>query len=333
MEGPLSNVRRIVVLLGGDSSEREISLQSGRAVAEALTERGHAVTCVDPHETQVAQFPWQPGDVAFLALHGRYGEDGQVQRVLERADIPYTGSGPEASRVAFSKSSAKLEFLRYEVPTPAYVTIHQSNSIGRLRRLAEAVGYPLVAKPDQQGSSLGVSLVERPDQLHAALDQVFSFGTLGLLEKAVPGSEWTVGFLDGTPLPPIQIVTPHRFFDFEAKYTADSTGYDFEGSVPVAQRERIVRAALLACRSAGVTGLSRVDVRVDEAGDPWVLEVNTVPGLTDHSLVPKAAARLGWSLGELCERSILSALSHFAARKNRTVPHIRTGIDPQRRAG
>jgi len=332
MEGPLSSVRRVVILLGGDSSEREISLQSGWAVAKGLAERGHEVTCVDPQLTPVGKFPWQPGDVAFLALHGRYGEDGQVQRALEEADVPYTGSGPEASRVAFSKSSAKLEFLRYEVPTPAYVTIHRSNSLGRLRRLAEAVGYPLVAKPDQQGSSLGVSLVERPDQLGGALDEVFSFGTLGLLEKAIPGTEWTVGFLDAMPLPPLKISTPHRFFDYEAKYTDPETGYDFEGAVPAAQRERIVRAALQACRSNGVVGLSRVDVRVDELGDPWVLEVNTVPGLTGHSLVPKAAARLGWSLGELCERSILSSLSHFAARKNRSVPQIRTGIEPLRRA-
>lgn len=324
---------RIVVLFGGDSAEREISLASGRAVIEALTTSGHDVVPLDPSETPVTRFAWSPGDVALLALHGRYGEDGQVQRQLERLSVPYTGAAAEASRVAFSKSSAKLEFLRHEVPTPAYVTIHQSNSIGRLRRLAEAVGYPLVVKPDQQGSSLGVSLVERPDQLSAAVALAFSFGSLGLIEKAIPGTEWTVGLLDSQVLPAICITTPHLFFDYEAKYSDEGTRYDFEGPLPPARRDRIIRAAVAACRSIDVVGLSRVDLRVDESGDPWVLEINTIPGLTDHSLVPKAAARLGWSLGELCERMVLSGLSHFATRQRPSGQHNRTVADPLRRAG
>ena len=331
--GLATGARRVVVLLGGDSAEREISLASGRAVIAALTEQGRLVASLDPAETPVRQFAWEPGDIALLALHGRYGEDGQVQSELESLGIPYTGAGPEASRVAFSKSSAKLEFLRHEVPTPAHVTIHQSNSIGRLRRLAEAVGYPLVVKPDQQGSSLGVSLVERPDQLAAAVEKALSFGSLGLIEKAIRGTEWTVGFLDSLPLPPICISTRHPFFDFEAKYTDDETCYDFDASLPAAGRERVVRAASAACRSLGVVGVSRVDIRVDESGDPWVLEINTIPGLTDHSLVPKAAARLGWSFAELCERMILSGLNHFATRQSRSGLHNRTTADPLRRAG
>jgi D-alanine-D-alanine ligase len=326
-------MRRIVVLLGGDSAEREISLASGRAVIAALTERGHVVASLDPLETPVPQFAWTAGDVALLALHGRYGEDGHVQTQLETLGIPYTGAGPEASRVAFSKSSAKLEFLRHEVPTPAHVTIHQSNSIGRLRRLAEAVGYPLVVKPDQQGSSLGVSLVERPYQLAAAVAHALSFGSLGLIEKAIRGTEWTVGFLDSQALPPICITTPHPFFDFDAKYADEQTRYDFDGPLPAPRRDRVVRAAQQACRSVGVVGLSRVDLRVDESGDPWVLEINTVPGLTDHSLVPKAAARIGWSLGELCERMILSGLAQFATCQSQSGLHNRTTAEPLRRAG
>lgn len=327
------DARRVVVLLGGDSAEREISLASGRAVIEALETRGHLVAPLDPLETPVPKFTWEPGDVALLALHGRYGEDGHVQSQLESLGIRYTGAGPEASRVAFSKSSAKLEFLRHEVPTPAHVTIHQSNSIGRLRRLAETVGYPFVVKPDQQGSSLGVSLVESPDQLAAAVAHALSFGSLGLIEKAIRGTEWTVGFLDSLPLPPICITTPHSFFDFAAKYADERTRYDFDGPLPTARRDRVVRAALQACRSIGVVGLSRVDIRVDEAGNPWVLEINTIPGLTDHSLVPKAAARLGWSLGELCERMILSGLAQFASRQSSPGLHNRTTGEPLRRAG
>jgi D-alanine-D-alanine ligase len=327
------DAQRIVVLLGGDSAEREISLKSGEAVLKTLTGSGWVTASLDPAERSVAEFDWCAGDVAFIALHGRFGEDGAVQQILSDQGVPYTGSGPEASRMAFSKSSSKLEFLRQEIPTPPYVTIHHSNSRTRVRRMAEAVRYPLVIKPDQQGSSIGVSIVTTPDQLDAAVAKAFEFGSLAVIEQAVMGPEWTVGFLGGEALPPICVGTPRTFFDYEAKYSDDATTYDFEGALTATQRRRLIQVSRGACFALQVTGISRVDVRFDADGDPWVLEVNTVPGFTDHSLVPKAAEKAGMSFAELCERAIHDAVERNRHRQILPVPSSRPETAPRRIAG
>lgn len=299
---------RIVVLLGGESAEREVSLKSGAAVSQALRSRGHAVVEVDPAETSLAGYDWRGADAAFIALHGTYGEDGGVQTVLQTAGVPYTGSGPQASRLAFSKSAAKERFALHRVPTPAYVLIHESDTADRIRRQAAALGYPLVVKPDAQGSSLGVSIVTSPEELPQALSRCFHYDHFGLLECYVPGTEWTVGMIDDDPLPLIRIRTDRGFFDFQAKYEDDGTRYEFEFDVPAEGLRRIESAAQNACRGLGTRGLARVDLILDKQQRPWVLEVNTVPGLTDHSLVPKAAARKGLPFAELCERLVRSCL-------------------------
>lgn len=298
----------VAVLLGGSSAERDISLQSGAAVSRALRQFGHSIVEIDPASENLTNRNWTGIDVAFIALHGKFGEDGQVQQLLENAGVPYTGCGVEASRLAFSKSAAKERFIQHLVPTPAYVLIHESDTAHRILQQAEHLGFPVVVKPDTQGSSLGVSVIDSPDQLPQSLTRCFHYDGFGLLEKAIPGTEWTVGLLDHTVLPLIHIETPRPFFDFQAKYQDESTKYHFEFGVTSDTVRRIEQAAIGACRALETRGLVRVDLRVDQFQRPWVLEINTVPGLTDHSLVPKAAARLGIRFPELCQRMIESAV-------------------------
>lgn len=297
---------RIAVLAGGVSAEREVSLESGVNVAAALCDRGHLVTSIDPAEIPIQETDWNRFDVAFLALHGTFGEDGQVQKLLEEAGIPYTGSDPLASRTAFSKSAAKERFAHAGVPTPAAVLVRQSDDAGQIFRAARRIGYPLVMKPDAQGSSLGVSLCDSPDDLPEAQSRAFHYGPVALLEAMIPGTEWTVAVLDDLVLPAIQIETHRGFFDYEAKYHDDATAYRFDSGSP--KRIRCVQTvAIRAARAVGTSGIARVDIRVDDLGQPWVLEVNTIPGFTSHSLVPKAAAKAGIDFGELCERAVRSA--------------------------
>ncbi len=253
--------------------------------------------------------------MAFIALHGKFGEDGQVQQILEEAPaIPYTGSGVAAARLAFSKSASKERFTQQELPTAPYVLIHESDTPHRILKLAAQIGYPLVVKPDTQGSSLGVSIVRSAVDLPAALARCFHYDTFGLLEQALVGSEWTVGVLDDRALPPIQIETGRAFFDYAAKYEDEATRYRFNSDVSTEEIERVVETARSACAAVGTCGLARVDLIVDQSGVPQVLEVNTVPGLTDHSLVPKAAAHAGLGFAELCQECLQSALRHAGRR-------------------
>ena len=305
---------RIVVLSGGDSAERDISLQSGAAVEDALSARGHQVTCVDPSETNLETLDWHGYDVAFLALHGSFGEDGGVQSILEAIGIPYTGSNAESSRLAFSKSASKERFAQCNVSTPPYVLINESDDAVHINRQAETIGFPLVVKPDAQGSSLGVTLVETPDELPRALTRGFHFDSFCILERAIIGSEWTVGLLDEDLLPLIHIETDRKFFDYQAKYEDHTTQYHFEFALPTHIVKAIENTARAACDALRTSGLVRVDLMLDTLHQPWVLEINTVPGLTDHSLVPKAAARLGIGLGELCERAIHRCLRQAERR-------------------
>jgi D-alanine-D-alanine ligase len=325
--------RRIVVLAGGDSAEREISLQSGRCVADALRSAGRQVAEIDPAVHDLERWSWQPGDVALVALHGQFGEDGQVQELLDSLGVPYTGSGPEASRLAFSKSAAKVCFLKHGVPTPEAVVIHRDHSSTRLRHVAEQLGFPLVVKPDQQGSSLGVSLVRSPNELDAAVAACFQYGSCGLLERAIAGTEWTVALLDDEPLPPIQVVTSQTLFDFHAKYVDESTTYAFDSDLPSAVVTSIVDAGRRACAAVGTAGIARVDLRLDELRRPWVLEVNTVPGMTDHSLVPKAAARAGLSLAELCAQAVERAVGRHSGGSRMPVARIARPVYPHKQAG
>ena len=199
-----SNALRIALLAGGDSDERSISLQSGTAVQAALASCGHLVIHLDPAVVDLTGVNWSQFDIAFLALHGRFGEDGQVQQILEEAGVPYTGSDAAASRLAFSNSAGKERFIQFGVPTPPYVLLHYADDAARIDRLVGQIGYPLVVKPDSQGSSLGVSIVREPRDLHAALRRSFEYDSFCIVEKAILGTEWTVGLLDDLVLPPLR---------------------------------------------------------------------------------------------------------------------------------
>ena len=302
----------IVVLAGGPSAEREISLQSGSAVTHALRMRGHHVRSHDPAQGNLPELDWSEVDIVFLALHGEYGEDGAVQRQLDELGVPYTGSDPEACELTISKSACKERLFQHSVPTPQYVLIHETDVASHIQSQAAMLGYPLVVKPDTQGSSLGVSIVERPEDLPQALANAMQYDGYCLLEQYIDGTEWTSGLIGDRQLPLIQIQPGDGFYDFESKYVDDETDYEFEASVTDAVQQKIMDAAAIAASVTGVRGLSRVDLRVDSYGNPWVLEVNTIPGLTDHSLVPKAAQRTGVDLGELCEQVCRSAIAEAA---------------------
>ena len=325
--------RRIVVLAGGASAERAVSLQTGCAVSAALRMQGRTVVDVDPAQIDLASRPWTSSDVAFIALHGSFGEDGGVQTILDRLDVPYTGSSAEASRLAFSKTASKVRMTQSGVPTPAFALLHRGDVGRRLPRIAERIGYPLVVKPDQQGSSLGVRLVASTDELTAAAGCALEFGDFFLLESAVGGTEWTLAVIDGKPLPLLKIRPPNQLFDFDAKYVDDLTEHTFEFDEPAETIENLICTGLAACRAIGTAGLARVDLMLDESGRPWVLEVNTVPGMTDHSLAPKAATRAGLSLGVLCDRLLLSALAHSRRERAGAIEQHPAPTPPRRRAG
>lgn len=304
----------IVVLAGGESAESEISQKSGENVSRVLSARGHQVVTVDPSLVDLETYDWSTCDVVFLALHGTYGEDGTIQATLERLGVPYSGCDAPTSKLAFSKSASKERFIQRNVSTPSYVLIHESDDAQRIEQHARSMGYPLVVKPDAQGSSLGVTIVKSPEELPQALARCFHYDSFGILESAVAGSEWTVTLVDDEVLPLIQIETPHEFFDYEAKYHEDSTQYHFEFQQPTNVIQSIIKTGVGACEALGTSGIVRVDLLLDRFQQPWVLEVNTIPGFTDHSLVPKAAARAGLDFGELCERVLLNRLAKAPAR-------------------
>jgi D-alanine-D-alanine ligase len=301
---------KITVLLGGTSAEREVSLAGGTAIAATLASMGHEVLLLDPKKTDCLKHDWSDCDLAFIALHGAFGEDGYIQAILDRAGVVYTGSGSASSRLAFSKSASKVAFRGKGIATPEHKLISRADSLYRCMAVARSIGYPLVMKPDRQGSSLGVTFVHQACQLEFAINKVFDLDDLGLMEQAIPGEEWTVAVFDGMALPPIHIQTHRDFFDFEAKYNDDATTYDVIDLDASPRAAELAAIAVDACQALGTAGVARVDFRVDPEGRPFVLEVNTVPGMTSHSLVPKAAAHIGWDFPTLCQRIIWSAFAH-----------------------
>lgn len=300
---------RIAVLAGGESAERDVSLASGHAVTLALAAAGHATEIIDPSITDLAHVPWSAFDVCFIALHGGAGEDGRVQSLLESLGVDYTGSGPAASQGAMSKSAAKKRFAEAGVPTAEFVVFDEPADFQPERFRLTDLGFPLVVKPDRQGSSIGVSFAGNKAELSARVSAARQFDSRVLVERWIDGREFTVALLGRQPLPLIEIITPRGLFDYEAKYESALTEYRFEHGLREAVAERITATAVAAAEAIGTTGLVRVDLIVDRAGQPWALEVNTVPGLTDHSLAPEAAARAGLDMTELCQWMLDDALA------------------------
>jgi D-alanine-D-alanine ligase len=292
---------KIAVLLGGPSAEREVSLRSGRAVARALRSVGHEVFEVDPRP-ELSALP-RGTEVVFLALHGTYGEDGTVQAELERLGVPYTGCGPEASRIAFDKVLTKDRCVAAGVPTAQHAVIEDPTT-----GLPSGLRLPLVVKPVRQGSSVGLQFVNSPEEWPAALRESLRFDSQVLVEERIIGRETTVGILDRQPLPIVEVRPKQGSYDYRNKYTSGATEYFCPAPFDAAATQRIQEAALRAFDAVGGRDYARVDVMITASNDPVVLEVNSLPGMTETSLLPKAAAAAGLSYEVLCQRMIDLAL-------------------------
>jgi len=293
----------ITVMLGGPSAEREVSLRSGSQVAEALRSIGYEVHQLDPKEENW-ELP-EGTDAVFLALHGTYGEDGTVQRRLEEIGVPYTGCDPEASRIGFDKNLTKQRCLEAGVPTARFTMINSPDA-------SWPMGWdpPVVLKPVRQGSSVGLQFVERVGDWSKALAESMRYDSEVLMEEKIEGRECTVGILADKPLPIVEVRAKNGVYDYANKYTSGTTEYFCPAPFDQKITDRIQSAALGAFKAIGGRDYSRVDVMVRPNGDPVVLEVNTLPGMTETSLLPKAAAAAGIDYPELCRRMVELALRH-----------------------
>jgi D-alanine-D-alanine ligase len=297
---------KIVVMLGGPSAEREVSLRSGAAVAQALRSVGHEVFELDPKTPDWILPP--KTDAVFLALHGTYGEDGTVQRQLDFLSVPYTGCDAEASRIAFDKVLTKQKCIAARVPTAKFFTVNSPAAA-----LPENFPLPLVVKPSRQGSSVGLQFVDRAADWPNALAESLKFDSEVLVEEKIVGRETTVGILGGKVLPVVEVRPKAGSYDYKNKYTAGATEYFCPAEFDAATTQRIQNAASGAFRAIGGRDYARVDVMVRKNGEPVVLEVNTLPGMTETSLLPKAAAAAGMNYAELCQRMVDLALARKTA--------------------
>jgi D-alanine-D-alanine ligase len=302
----MSRKLNITLMLGGPSAEREVSLRSGAAVAKALRSLGHEVSELDPQTPDWILPP--KTEVVFLALHGTYGEDGTVQRQLDFLGVPYTGCDAEASRLAFDKMLTKQQCLEAGVPTAKFTTVASP-----VTPLPKNFLPPLVVKPARQGSSVGLQFVERVEDWQSALVESLKFDSEVLVEEKIVGRETTVGILGGEVLPVVEVRPKAGSYDYKNKYTAGATEYFCPADFDAATTKRIQAAALGAFTAIGGRDYARVDVMVRADGSPVVLEVNTLPGMTETSLLPKAAAAAGMNYAELCQRMIDLALERKTA--------------------
>ena len=301
---------RIGVLMGGPSSEREISLKSGHAVYEALKQFGLEAVAIDI-KTDSAQeitdlIKDSKIDCAFLALHGKFGEDGQIQEILETLQMPYTGSGINASKLAMDKIASRSIFKDYGLIVPRSTVVDKS-TYNKSWQFDNILRWPLVIKPAASGSSIGLSIIDAEAKLSEALDLAFEFDDFVIIEEYIGGRELTVGILDEVALPITEIIPKRSFFDYVAKYQPGMTEYIVPAEVEEDVAEKVKLAALEAHKLLGCFGCSRVDLILNDQNLPVILEVNTIPGLTSTSLLPKAAAALGIEFGELCLKLIKSA--------------------------
>lgn len=312
---------KIAVLMGGRSLEREVSLRSGKRVCDALTERGYRVVPLDVTPELVEALRSERPDAAYIALHGKDGEDGTVQEVLEFLGIPYTGPGVVSSTLAWDKAVSKRLFRENDIPTPAWVTFTSAafKQMGAATALdlvpTAAGGFPLVVKPAEQGSALGLTRVETAAELPNALMDALSYGDKAIVEKWIDGVELAVSVLDGADgvrvLPPVEMVAKSGLFDFSAMYTPGETDYYVPARLDDAVMAEVIRLAGEVHRLLGCRHVSRVDMVVGADGVPQVLEVNTSPGMTETSLLPMAAEAVGTSFQELVEllaRAVLDTI-------------------------
>jgi D-alanine-D-alanine ligase len=298
----MNNFGKVAVLFGGKSAEREVSLNSGSRVLAALLRQGVDAHAFDPAERKLDELAGY--DRAFITLHGRYGEDGTIQGVLELMGIPYTGSGVMASAVGMDKWRTKLLWRAAGLPIPEYAMLKADSDFADIE---EELGLPLFVKPACEGSSIGISKVKRAGDLRAAYAEAAKHDSLVIAERAILGGEYTVAILGGEALPIIKIEPATEFYDYDAKYLRDDTTYRCPCGLPPEREAELRRQAVDAFHVLGGRGWGRVDFLMDETGGAYFLEVNTSPGMTDHSLVPMAARVAGISYDELVVRVLALA--------------------------
>jgi D-alanine-D-alanine ligase len=291
--------KKIAVLMGGLSAEREISLKTGQAVLQALLANGSNAVAIDAGRDLPEQLREAGTELAFICLHGRYGEDGTVQGLLEIMQIPYTGSGVMASSMTIDKVVTKQILLYHEVSTPGFMVFHPGDDRSAL--IESCRHFPLVVKPSREGSTIGISIVRTRKELEAGLDEALRHDDLILIEDYIRGDEVTVSVLNGEALPIIKIVPKSGFYDYQAKYTPGQTEYLLPAPLEAVLYNRLQEVSVAVCKALGCRGAARVDFMVHER-EFFCLEVNTIPGMTATSLLPKAAAQAGISFDELVMR-------------------------------
>ncbi len=296
---------RVAVLYGGESSEREVSLDTGQAVLNALLERGVDATGIDTREMPVAELAGAGFDRAWLALHGRGYEDGTVAGALELIGLPYTGSGVLGSALAMDKVRSKMLFAAVGLATPRWTLLRDESALADAPR---QVGFPCVVKPAAEGSSVGVHIVQDTDGLAAAWHAARECDANVIVEHCVEGPEYTAGVLGSDVLPLIRIETPRTFYDYRAKYHSDNTTYHCPCGLKESRERELAALARRAFDVVGASGWGRVDFMLDDDGTAWFLEVNTIPGMTSHSLVPMAARQAGIDFPELVWRVLETSM-------------------------
>jgi D-alanine-D-alanine ligase len=308
----MSSSLKITVLAGGPSRERPVSLVSGQAVARALELAGYQVRIADITPDNVSALDI-PADVIFPVLHGVFGEDGQVQQLLEDRKLVYCGSGPQACRDAMNKNTTKVRSVELGIPTPAF---HLVTSEKDIQASKACWSIPVVVKPTEEGSSFGVTIVKHADELETVIrDTLKQYGPT-LVEEFIDGRELTVGVLGDKALPIIEIKPTHEFYDYEAKYNATDTAYVFVEDLPKEVYLRVQELSVKLTVGLGLRDFCRVDWRLDKDFNPYMLEVNAIPGFTDHSLLPKAADKAGVNMVELCQTIVQMALARSRAKSD-----------------
>jgi len=287
---------RVAVLYGGKSAEREVSLKSGAAVIDALTRAGIDVVAIDVGDDLLDRLQREKIDRAFIILHGRGGEDGSMQGLLECLGIPYTGSGILASALAMDKLRTKQVWQSLGIPTPRHAVLASESDC---LKASTELGFPLIVKPAHEGSSIGMAKVNSEQELVAAWQDAAKYDSQVLVEQWIHGPEFTIAVLRGQVLPPIALGTPHVFYDYDAKYIANDTQYRIPCGLDSVKEQELIDLTARACDAIGIEGWGRLDVMQDEQGRFWLLEVNTAPGMTDHSLVPMAARAAGLDFQQL----------------------------------
>jgi len=290
---------KVAVLMGGMSAEREVSLKSGTAVLMALTAKHVDAHGIDVDTNVMSVLAAGHFDRVFLALHGRGGEDGTIQGALELLGLPYTGSGVMASALAMDKLRTKYLWMGQGLPTPGYCTLTSDSDFAAV---VQKYGLPLMVKPAHEGSSIGMAKVTQADQLESAYLNAAKYDSEVFVEQWITGKEYTVAILGDIALPLIRLETPNAFYDYDAKYVANTTGYHIPCGLDATEEKKLQDLALKAFQSIGAHGWGRVDVLCDAKGNPYLIELNTIPGLTDHSLVPMAAKAAGIDFDELMIR-------------------------------